>query len=129
MIFLDTNIVIYALGVQEEKKRIAAECLEQAYCISIQVLNESRNILTRKLKLNVDHCQKSLDFIASEVETLALQLADFQLSWDLMRKYQFSHWDSLIVAHALRNQGSVLYSEDMHSGLVVENQLKIVSPF
>lgn len=38
-------------------------------------------------------------------------------------------YDSLIVASALESECTILYSEDMQPGLVIENQLKIVNPF
>jgi predicted nucleic acid-binding protein len=38
-------------------------------------------------------------------------------------------YDNLIVASALKSESTILYSEDMQDGLVIENQLKIVNPF
>ncbi len=38
-------------------------------------------------------------------------------------------YDSLIVATALESECTILYSEDMQDGLLIENQLKIVNPF
>lgn len=48
---------------------------------------------------------------------------------DLRLKYNFSFWDGLIVAAALAANAGILYSEDMHDGLMVENKLRIVNPF
>jgi predicted nucleic acid-binding protein len=48
---------------------------------------------------------------------------------ELRDRYGFSYWDSLIVACALAGGATIVYSEDMHSGLVVENRLQIVNPF
>jgi predicted nucleic acid-binding protein len=47
----------------------------------------------------------------------------------LRDRHSFSYWDSLIVASALAEGATVVYSEDMHSGLTVENQLQIINPF
>lgn len=41
----------------------------------------------------------------------------------------FSFWDSLIVASAILGEASILYSEDMQVGLIIENALQIVNPF
>jgi predicted nucleic acid-binding protein len=41
----------------------------------------------------------------------------------------FSHYDSLIVATALSINCSVLYSEDLQHGQVVDGRLTIVNPF
>ncbi len=41
-------------------------------------------------------------------------------------KYRY---DSLIVVSALENNCSILYTEDLQDGQVIENALKIVNPF
>lgn len=47
----------------------------------------------------------------------------------LRSKYSFSYFDSLIVSAALETGSTLLYSEDMHNGLIIEGQLTIVNPF
>ena len=44
-------------------------------------------------------------------------------------KYGFSFWDSMIVAAALDNHCSILYSEDLHHEQIIEGKLQIVNPF
>ena len=44
-------------------------------------------------------------------------------------QHALSFWNSLIVASALATNTTVLYSEDMQDGLLVENRLHIVNPF
>jgi predicted nucleic acid-binding protein len=48
---------------------------------------------------------------------------------ELREKYSLSFWDSMIVAAALCADCSILYTEDMQSGLKVEGGLTIVNPF
>ena len=43
--------------------------------------------------------------------------------------YQFSFYDSLIIASALELDYVVLYSEDMQHGQIIDEQLKITNPF
>ncbi|SDN51183.1 PIN domain-containing protein [Desulfonauticus submarinus] len=50
-------------------------------------------------------------------------------SWEIKEKYKFSYWDSLIVASALENNCSILYTEDMQDGQIIEKKLEIVNPF
>ena len=45
------------------------------------------------------------------------------------KKYAISFWDSHIIASALINNCSVLYSEDMQNNQIIENKLKISNPF
>jgi predicted nucleic acid-binding protein len=47
---------------------------------------------------------------------------------DLRTVYRLSYWDSLIIASALAAGATILYTEDMHDGLIVNNQLTIVNP-
>ena len=43
-------------------------------------------------------------------------------------KYSLSYWDSMIVAAALEASCTVLYSEDMQNGLLVDQRLRIMNP-
>jgi predicted nucleic acid-binding protein len=43
--------------------------------------------------------------------------------------YGFSFWDSMIVASALDNHCSVLYSEDFQHNQIIEGRLQIINPF
>jgi predicted nucleic acid-binding protein len=44
-------------------------------------------------------------------------------------RYKYSYWDSLIVAAALGTGCSMLYTEDLHDGQIINGRLKIVNPF
>jgi predicted nucleic acid-binding protein len=55
--------------------------------------------------------------------------ATLQRAKKLIDRYDFQLFDSIIVASALEAGCGILYSEDLHNGLVVENQLKIINPF
>jgi len=46
-----------------------------------------------------------------------------------MDKYQYSFWDSLMLASALENGCSVIYSEDMQHEQIIGKKLKIINPF
>jgi predicted nucleic acid-binding protein len=47
----------------------------------------------------------------------------------LRERYSLSYFDSMIVAAALETNSTILYSEDMQDGLVINEQLTIVNPF
>jgi len=47
----------------------------------------------------------------------------------LTRRYGFSYYDSLIVVSALEADFTLLASEDLHNGLLIEGRLRIVNPF
>lgn len=43
--------------------------------------------------------------------------------------YVFSYWDSLVISSALESGCSILYSEDMQNGQVINKKLTIKNPF
>jgi predicted nucleic acid-binding protein len=45
------------------------------------------------------------------------------------KKYGYSFYDALIISAAIESQSQLLFSEDMHGGQMIENQLEIVNPF
>ncbi|GHV80479.1 hypothetical protein AGMMS49944_22700 [Spirochaetia bacterium] len=47
----------------------------------------------------------------------------------ISNRYQFSFWDSLIVASALEAQCTVLYTEDLQDGQIIEDVLEVKNPF
>ena len=47
----------------------------------------------------------------------------------LASRYQLSVNDGMIVAAALEANCSVLFSEDMHAGLLIERRLAVQNPF
>ena len=47
----------------------------------------------------------------------------------LAERYGFAVYDAMIVAAALIAGCTTLYTEDMHDGLLVEDQLRVVNPF
>ena len=48
---------------------------------------------------------------------------------DLRLRHKYSYWDSLIIASALENDCSILYTEDLQHEQVIEDKLKIINPF
>jgi predicted nucleic acid-binding protein len=54
---------------------------------------------------------------------------DSKKGFALGERYHFPFWDSLIVATALENECSILYTEDLHHGQSIENKLIIKNPY
>ena len=62
-----------------------------------------------------------------QVEDLSVQT--HEVGRALAERYGFSVYDAMIVAAALIAGCTTLYTEDMHHGLLVEGQLRLVNPF
>jgi predicted nucleic acid-binding protein len=58
-----------------------------------------------------------------------MKLTTLEAAQALMKKYDFQFFDSIIVAGALEANCTILYSEDMHHDLLVEQQLRILNLF
>ena len=44
-------------------------------------------------------------------------------------RYKLSFYDSLMIAVALANGATILYSEDMQHGMIIDDSLTIINPF
>jgi predicted nucleic acid-binding protein len=129
--FLDSNISLYGYSDEDLRKReIAMRLLALPdVCLSSQVVNEvMTNLLRKKLATEAD-IRKLVDELYSDYPVLEILQEDIQTASELREEYNFSYWDSLIVATALRGNADILYSEDMQDGLRVRNRLTIRNPF
>jgi predicted nucleic acid-binding protein len=48
---------------------------------------------------------------------------------DILDRYKYSFYDSLIIATALENKCMILYSEDLQHNQGIGKKMKIVNPF
>ena len=102
--------------------------LEGRCCISRQVLQETLNIATKKLNFDFEDCEQLLE---KTLLPLCKNLPDMQLyhrSLQVRFRYQYSFYDSLIIAAALEAGCQTLYSEDLQHMQRIEN-LTIFNPF
>ncbi len=131
-IFIDTNIFVYMYGSDNQKKEKAINILYdnlEKIIISTQVINEFSNVLLKKFKLDIKTTKKIVNSIIETFKIVLIYPETIQLAYRLLEKYNFSYYDSLIVASALENKCKVLYSEDLQNGLVISKSLKVINPF
>ena len=126
--FVDTNIVLYLLDDGPKADRAEA-ILGQGPRISVQVLNETMVNCRRKADLSWDETDMFLAGIRALCPVEDLTLQTHEVGRALAERYGFSVYDAMIVAAALIAGCSTLWTEDMHKGLLVENQLRVVNPF
>lgn len=134
IVFIDTNIFIYAAidDIVHADKRIKSirllELPGEAIVVSTQVINEFYVILLRNGFSDQDIHERALEIIG-DTQVMSLSIDSMKLAWDIRERYKFSYWDCLIIASALESGCSILYTEDMHHGQVIDNRLKIMNPF
>ena len=130
--FFDSNVWLYALAgtADPAKQSRAANLLAGASrVVSTQVVNEVTNNLLRKHGLPESQVRTEIDQFYANCEVVAHD-RDLQLDASRLReRYQFSPFDGLIVAAALRAGVGTLYTEDLQSGLAVRGSLTVVNPF
>ncbi len=129
-IFLDTNILIYIYSKDIRKKGISLDIIENKDCyISSQVLQEFISVLRKKYKLEWPALEKGFQQITSTVKIYTNTISTISKACKIAEKYKYSFYDSLIVTSALEVKCHKLYTEDLHSGQVIENKLEIINPY
>ena len=136
-VFIDSNLWVYSFieaETEAEKRQTTLVLLEELsqqsnIVISIQVVNETHWTLQKRYKLEEKLIREYIKGMIAVAEVLPMTLVDYQKAQALRDHYSFSFWDSLIVAVALRANCEILYSEDLHHDLVVQESLRIRNPF
>jgi predicted nucleic acid-binding protein len=132
--FFDSNIILYAqIDDSSLKHKQAVDLLTDRIIngdafVSVQVLNEfTVNAVKKGKKLS-----EVKDIVSQLLGSFTVFPLTVELTMDAFRisnRYQFSFWDSLIVASALEAQCTVLYTEDLQDGQIIEGVLEIKNPF
>lgn len=111
--FADTNILIYAQGSDAPRAQRAIEIIERLPVISTQVINETISVLTRKYGFRLIEAHEVAVSFPDLCEVVPVTSDTIREAIRLVARFQFSHWDSLIVAATLQAECETLYSEDL----------------
>lgn len=133
--FFDTNILVYSKFPQDlNKQQIADDVISQAVAknrawISVQVMEEFANYSIKKGKKSTEEVLPIINdlFYDFSIEDLTPSLVLDAM--EIAEKYGFSFYDSLIVSAALYANCTILYTEDLQDGQVIEDVLAIKNPF
>ena len=126
--FADTNVVLYLLDEGPKADRAEA-ILAQGPRISVQVLNETLVNCRRKAGLSWEDTRDFLGGLQAVCPVENLTVQTHAVGRAVAERYGLSIYDAMIVASALIADCTVLWSEDMQHGLLVEGQLRITNPF
>ncbi|NCQ97900.1 PIN domain-containing protein [Microcystis aeruginosa] len=130
-VFIDTNVLIYGYSEDEpDKRQQAIDCVRSGEAwISTQVLNETINVLKRKFSLSYSQIREAVQELSEGFPIVLVSVNTIEMALNLAERYQYSYFDSLILASALEAGCQILYSEDLQDGQRIENQLTIINPF
>ena len=134
--FLDSNVFVYLFDSQDDRKRGIAQGLVErglgndSACISHQVVQETLNVVTRKLTpaLPPEAVQRFMAHSLLPLWRVMPSAALHAKALGLRGRWQLSFYDALIVAAALEAGCKRLLSEDLQHGLRIEG-LRIENPF
>lgn len=127
--FFDSNIIIYDVSLDLTKATRARELLEVGGTISVQVLNEIATVTQKKMKLSWAETYLFLQVVRSLLNVRPITVEIHDKGLELAERYRLSIYDGMVAASALEAGCGVLWSEDMHHGLVIDGRLMVTNPF
>lgn len=134
--FIDSNVFVYLFDETDKAKRDTARQLvthaleDGSACISFQVVQETLNVITRKLARPAapDDARRFLELVLVPLWSVMPSEGLYRRGLEIQVRHRFSFYDALIVAAALDAGCTRLFSEDMQHKQRVET-LVIIDPF
>jgi predicted nucleic acid-binding protein len=127
-VFFDTNVLLHEFSQDAAKASASENVIRGGGVISVQVLNEFANAGRRKLGWGWAVIREILGEYRTNFTVVPLTLETHERGLGLAERYQLNVYDGMIVAAAQLAGCKVLYSEDMHDGLVIDG-LTIRNPY
>jgi predicted nucleic acid-binding protein len=133
-VFVDTNVMVYAHDQREGYKQESAKRIlrdlrqQQSGAVSMQVLQEFYNTVTRKLAIPLpkDEARAIVeDFSYWCVETTP---AEIKRAFRIEDEARINFWDAMIIAAAIKSGASRILSEDLNPGQIIAG-IQIENPF
>ena len=133
-IALDTNVLVYAEGVNGDRMRDRARRLvdrihvEHQIVVAVQTLGELHRVLTGKARMPAELATAATDDwrrLAVVAPTLETTLSG---ALELIEAHPHQIWDALILSAAAEAGCGLLLSEDMQDGFVYRG-VTVANPF
>jgi predicted nucleic acid-binding protein len=130
-VFLDTNVLIYLFSATELTKRnISLKILKDYNCVtSTQGLNEFANVNLKKYKMSHNDIEESIGNIARICRLCYISQKTVYSAIEMNKTYGYSYYDCLMLASAIEEDCTVLFSEDMSNQHQINSKLNIINPY
>jgi predicted nucleic acid-binding protein len=129
-VFFDTNVLIYAVALEDPRNARAEELLASGGTISIQILNEFVSVARRKILMSWREVKGALDaFRVLCPSPLPITMEMHEAALKIAEQHGYGIYDALVVAAALEAECAILYSEDFQDGQTIDGRLTIRNPF
>jgi predicted nucleic acid-binding protein len=132
-VFVDTNVLIYALDEADRKKQQLAQAWRMELWksrrgrISYQVLQEFYVKVTQKWPTARERARAEVrDLLAWQ--PVAADATLLERAWKIQDRYRLSFWDALIVAAARVASCRYLLTEDLQADQEIDGVM-VVNPF
>jgi predicted nucleic acid-binding protein len=128
--FFDTNVFVYAVVQDDPRSQQAEGLIAEGGTVSVQILNEFVDVVRRKARMPWDEVRFAIENIKTLCpDPLPVTLDTHNEALAIAEKYRYRIYHALIVASALEARCTILYSEDMQDGQVIDGRLTIRNPF
>lgn len=120
-VFFDTNVLLYFASAEPVKAARSAALLRQGGIVSAQVLNEFASVsLGKKRRLSFTEVRITLNAVLACCLVVPLTIDTHLTGLRYAEANKLPVYDAMILAAAVLSGCSVLYTEDMHNGLVID---------
>ena len=127
---LDGNILIYEFTNDTDfRKDISKQIIHKCQVVSLQAINETIYVLLRKFNLPKTELDSIINFFNEQFIITSLTTSVLQKTTDIIKKYDFSFWDGMMIAAALINHCNIIFTEDLTHQQIIEDKLQIINPF
>lgn len=130
-IAIDTNVLLYAYDNKDlNKQDKAISILLKRPFVTQLVILEFIRVIERKMKMEKKEITKLIIKVISELVNPLSQHSDvYSYANFLTQKYNYGLSDILVISDSILNNCSILLTEDMCNGMIVDKKLKIINPF
>jgi len=129
-VFFDTKVLVYAVAEGDPRSAKAEELLASGGVLSVQVLNEFVSVARRKILMSWSEVTQALDaFRILCPSPLPITVDTHESALRICARHDYNIYDALVIAAALEAGCQTLYSEDLHDGQTIDEQLTIRNPF
>ncbi len=127
--FFDTDVVLCLASGDSQKADRAEQILRAGGAVTVQVLNETANVIRRRLGVSWSEAREFLTGLRALVSVLPVTFENHETGLALAQRYELSIHDAMIASAALTSDCDTLWSEHMHHGLLIGGRLQILNPF
>ena len=133
-VLVDSNVWLYMFlpGQAIQKAEVAIQLVKEynsRIVVSTQVINETIRNIHRNRVMSEAQLRDLIDSFYADYSVVPMSQSIQRFASKLRESYSLSYWDSLLVSAGIETNAVILISEDMHNGLIIEEQLTIINPF